>query len=118
MPSETVHSWVTLEHALLLVYLSCVARGAAARIKLCLFSVFQGYKALRAQLSARGIGSVCPKLMYSERYHDYVTMFCLFKRKKEAQEDVANSPGHILVTEAGGSSVAPWTSGSLCAPQS
>lgn len=73
---------------------------------------------LHALLSACGIGSVCPKLMYSERYHDYFTMFCLFQRKKEAQEDDAHSPGHILVMEAGGSRVVPWTSGSLCAPQS
>lgn len=77
-----------------------------------------GLQGIVCAVSACGIGSMCPKLMYSECYHDYVTMFCLFKRKKEAQEDVANSPGHILVTEAGGSSVAPWTSGSLCAPQS
>lgn len=60
MGSLMTQSWEALEDALLLVYVSCVAGGAAVWVKALVCFVYLVYKALCTRLSARGICLMSP----------------------------------------------------------
>lgn len=76
-----MQSWVTLEHALLLVYLSCVARGQLEGSSLVFVSYVPGLQSIVYTVVCRVPFVWCVQSWCTDEHHHHsVTTFLLFQR--------------------------------------